>query len=42
LFQPIGNLPGLLGRFQMGRLEGVNGSQDSQSFAGLDDTRAWE
>lgn len=42
LFQPIGDLPGLLGRFQVIRLEGVDGSQDSQSFAGPEDFRAWE
>ena len=42
LFQPIGDLPGLLGRFQVIRLEGVDGSKDSQSFAGPEDFRAWE
>jgi len=42
LLQPIGYLPGLLGRFQAIRLEGFDGSQDSQSVAGLEDFRAWE
>ena len=42
VFQPIGNLPGLLGRFQEVRLEGVDGSQDSQGFAGPEDSRIWE
>ena len=42
LLQPIGDLPGLLGRFQVIRLEGVDGSQDSQSFAGPEDFRDWE
>jgi len=42
LLQPIGNLPGLLGRFQVVRLERVDGSQDSQNFAGPEGFRVWE
>ena len=42
LFQPIRNLPGLPGRFQMVRLEGVDSSKDFQSFAGPECFRVWE
>ena len=41
-FQPVGNLPGLLRRFRMVRLKGIDGSQDSQGFAGPEGLRIAE